>query len=475
MAKNTSIIWIGLPVFAILGGICHAQVLKGSRTGPVAQTFRWNLNPTQVQELSHNVSAGTVVAFPVPSGPSQAMIAAAQQRRGLHMALPQAATTNGRGPLLSPTPVTLLPASPAPTTGSLQTQAAIGSSISPGMAQPVHTVSSNSSSMTGRLGVVPRPMPCMKPAVADVGGFNGSTSWTYVEPGKHYVIHGCGFGNQPGEVYLIGVKRAPATSLSRVSTPQYLGVHSHPGWIRLIPSPGADPKEAQIWMDTEIQVIVDPNVSGFYDDFPGDATVVVLPAGGKPQIQSAAGFGFWAARVEQLLPSAPVSAAAPAIRKQSNPAVNLNQSNPVVVANTQSWFTPAHLMDAKGAPLQANLLSPSAASLVLPGHTFAVVRDDNGAQFSGSQDVLDLAPSLLQLSYGFQVSRVQLFTASLSSASCNGSNFSTNGNWNTIWPNKYNYDQIDVSWQEQSCGQGGVSAYAMDVFVSGPRGINPQF
>ena len=474
MMKKTSCIWIGLVLLAFLADICQGQILKGRGNGLSGQTFRWSLTPAQVQEFSRNLSSDPALSFPVTSGPSQAMIAAAQQRHGLRMAAPQAATTSRSGPLLSPTPVTLLPASPAPTTAPLQTQSAMGSGISPGMAQPVRTVSANSGS-TAKIGTMPRPMPCMKPAVADVDGFNGSTSWTYVEPGKHYVIHGCGFGNQPGEVYLIGVSHAPTTKLSQVSTPQYLGVHSHPGWIRLIPSPGADPHQTQIWMDTEIQVIVDPNVSGFYDDFPGDATVVVLPAGGKPQIQSAAGFGFWAARVEQLLPYAPVPGAGPVYPKQSGPALNPNQSSQVVVASTQSWFAPAHLMDAKGAPVQANLLSPSKASLVLPGHTFAVVRDDNGAQFSGSQDALDLAPSLLQLNYGFQVSRVQLFTASLSPAACAlGSNFSNNGSWKTTTPNKYQPDQITVSWQEQSCGQGGVSAYALDVFVSGPRGIAPQ-
>lgn len=462
MSSKTKWLWIGFAALALVAGICQSQILKAPQAG-TGQAFRWGLNPAEVQDLSHNVNASPVLSFPVASGPSPAMIAAAAQKRpGLRMASPQAATTNASGPLLSPTPVTLLPASPVPNQVPMQTQSAMGSGISPGMAQPARAVSTSPSSMTSRIGVMPRPLPCTKPAVADVDGANGSTSFTYLEPGKHYVIHGCGFGNQPGEVYLTGVSR-PKTS-PVMSSPQYLGVHSHPGWIRLIPSPGADPHQSQIWMDTEIQVIVDPNVGGFYDDFPGDATVLVIPAGGKAQIQSAPGFGFWAARVEQLLPSAPVPGPG---------SFNTKQPSRVIGANTQSWFTPAHLSDTKGNPVQANLLSPSAASLVLPGHTFAVVREDNGTQFAGNQDALDFAPSLLQLSYGFQVSRVQLFTASLTSASCNGSSLSTNGNWNTIWPNKYNSDQINVSWQEQSCGQGGVSAYAMDVFVSGPRGIAP--
>lgn len=472
-----------LTLMSILPATASAQVLK---TVPPSlhssQTFRWTLTPNQVQELSRNVSSGTVFSFPVPSGPSQAMIAAAQQRHGLRMAPPQAATTSGRGTLLSPTPVTLLPASPAPAMGSLQTQAAMSSGISPGMTQPTRTTtpsnagSPTSSSMTGKLGVIPRSLPCTKPVVADVDGFNGSTTWTYVEPGKHYVIDGCGFGSQPGEVYLVGVKHAPISRLSQVSTPQYLGVQHHPGWIQLIPAPpNPNPQHKQIWTDTQIQVIVDPNASGFYDDFPGDATVIVLPAGGKPQIQSSPGFGFWAARVEQPqpLPSIPLPAAGPVNPKQPSPPMVANPQ--FVVANTQTWFTPAHVLDVKGAPVQPNLLSPSAASVVLPGHTFAVVREDNGAQFVGTHDTLYLAPSLLRLTQGFQVSRLILFSASLPPTSCNVSDVSPNGNWSTTWPDKYDTDLILVSWQEQICGQGGFSIYALDVYVSGPRGIPAQY
>lgn len=471
-----------LALSVILLRASSAQMLKATPPNRhVGQTFHWNLTPSQVQELSRNVNSGAVLSFPVPSGPSQAMITAAQQRHGLRMPPPQGGTTNGGGPLLSPTRVTLLPAAPAPATTPLQRQSAMGSGITPGMAQlarttaPSNSGSSNSGSMTGKIGVMPHPTPCTKPAVADVNGFNGSTDWTYVEPGKHYVIHGCGFGNQPGEVYLVGVKHAPVSRLSQASTPQYLGVHSHPGWIRLIPSPGADPRQTQIWMDTEIQVIVDPNVSGFYDNFPGDATVIVIPAGGKPQIQSSPGFGFWAARVEQQqpLPSIPMPTAGTVNPKQPSPPMVANTQ--FVVANTQTWFTPAHVLDAKGAPVQPNLLSPSAASVVLPGHTFAVVREDNGAQFVGTHDTLYLAPSLLRLAQGFEVSRVKLFSASLPPTSCNVSNVSPNGNWSTTWPDKYDSALIFVSWQEQICGQGGFSIYALDVYVSGPRGIPAQY
>jgi hypothetical protein len=299
----------------------------------------------------------------------------------------------------------------------------------------------------------------MQPGINDVNGVTGTTTAIiFLEPGKNYVIHGCGFGNQQGQAYLTGVKYQNRLS-SRFSPVRYPGMH--PDWIRLLPAVGADPHQSKAWTDTEIQVVVDPNTSGFYDDY-WDATVLVVPAGGKQQLQSVGGFGFWAARAEQTLPSLPLPA--------TSGSLNPKQPSPITTS-TYTWFTPAHASDLAGHVVQANLLSPSAASLVLPGHTLAVVRDDAGASFPGSQDKLDLAPSLLNLTNGFQVSQIQMFTASLSPGLCpTGSNFSTSGSWNTA-PSMQ--DHFTVSWQEQSCGNNGISAYALDVMVTGPKGVRP--
>jgi hypothetical protein len=299
----------------------------------------------------------------------------------------------------------------------------------------------------------------MRPGISDVNGVTGTTTAIiFLEPGKNYVIHGCGFGNQQGEAYLTGVKYQNTPS-SRSSTVHYLGIHRD--WIRLMPALGADPHQSQPWTDTEIQVVVDPNTSGFYDDY-WDATVLAIPTGGKQQLQSVGGFGFWATRAEQTLSSLPLPpTASPLNTKQPNP----------IATSTYSWFTPAHTSDLEGHAVQANLLSPSAASLVLPGHTFAVVRDDNAASFPARQDTLDLAPSLLNLTNGFQVSQIQMFTASLSPGLCPiSSNFSSNGSWSAA-PTGSN--QFTISWQEQSCGNNGISAYALDVMVTGPKGVSP--
>jgi hypothetical protein len=116
-------------------------------------------------------------------------------------------------------------------------------------------------------------------------------------------------------------------------------------------------------------------------------------------------------------------------------------------------------------------VSPSAASLVLPGHTLAVVREDNAAAFPAGKDIFNLPNDILPKAFAFQVSGIQLFSANLPPGACpNKSNFSTSGNWSAA-PTGSN--QYVVSWQEQGCGNNGVSAYAVDVMVTGPKGVSP--
>jgi len=451
---------IAVMLLAALAIPGFSQVLKGSRTqqdAREASSFRWSLNPELIRRLAANITPGPRISLPIQERPTAALIAAAKRQRGSPAASP---TVGSTGQLLSPTTTTLLPASSPSVPGPEHTESATGVSRSPiGVSQPTQVRPGVSGSTAAKLGVAPRPLPCMQSGISDVNGVTGATTAIiFLEPGKKYVIHGCGFGNQQGQAYLTGVKYQNPLS-SRSSPVHYSGIH--PDWIGLLPAVGADPHQNQPWTDTEIQVVVDPNTSGFYDDY-WDATVLVIPAGGKQQLQSVGGFGFWAARADQTLSSLPLPAT----------SGSLNSKQPSTIANfTLSWFTPAAASDLEGHAVQANLLSPSAASLVLPGHTFAVVRDDNAAGFPGRQDALDLAPSLLNLTNGFQVSHIQLFTASLSPGLCPaGSNFSTNGSWNTA-PGVQ--DQFTVSWQEQSCGNNGISAYALDVTVNGPRGVSP--
>jgi hypothetical protein len=448
-----------------------AQVLKGPNTiedTPERSNFRWRLNPDMVQRLTRNVSPRPRISMPAVQGPNPAKIAstgrrlaASQYRGGI---APAPVRSNGQ--LLAVTPTTLLAASSPSVAGPENAQSATGTggmAPNPGVvARPSQARPGVSGSMVASATVSPHSMPCIHSGISDVNGVTGTTNAIiFLEPGKHYVIHGCGFGNQPGEAYLTGVTRQNTPS-ARYSSPQILGRQLHPSWIPLLPSLGADPHQNQAWTDTEIQVVVDPNASGFYDNY-WSASVVVIPSGTKQQLQSAGGFGFWAARVEQTLASVPVPAA--------SGVVNTKQPSLITIATSSSWYTLANVGDTQGNAVKANLLSPSAASLVLPGHTFAVVRDDNAGSFQGKQDTFDLATSALNLTDGFQVSQIQMYTASLSPGMCAlGSSFSTNGSWNAAPGGQ---ELFTISWQEQSCGTNGISAYAIDVSVVGPRGVSP--
>lgn len=450
------LIGLTIPIFS--------QVLKGSTQGELQRTptFRWSLGTDLIGRLTRSATAGPRLSIPISKGPTSAMAAAA--RRSQPTPTAQTASTGTQGMLLSPTRTTLLSGSSPNLSGPGQTESAMVSGASPAGAQqqPVQARPVAAGSAARTAGIA-HSLVCMHPGISDVNGVTGTTSAIiFLEPGKNYVIHGCGFGTQPGEAYLTGVKYQSSPS-ARYSTLRVLGRQAHPDWIRLIPTVGADPHQKLAWTDTEIQVLVDPNASGFYDAY-WDATVLVIPSG-KPQLQSVPGFGFWAARAPQTLPSLAVPAS-------SSGGVKSKQTSPVTAA-LSSWFIPGHVIDGAGHPVQPNLLSPSAASLVLPGHTFAVVRDDNASSFSGSVDTVELHPSSLGLNIGFLVSNVQLFTASLSAGLCQmGSNFSTSGNWNTSIDTSQNL--VTISWQEQSCGGNGISAYAIDITVVGPRGVVPM-
>ena len=450
----------GAIAVGLLGTALSGQLLSNARKTASQESTRAqiSLSPQLTQKLSGNIVAGPKISFPVQAGPDVKEMSAARRGRRLI----DSGESSHFTPSMNPGPL-VQQSTPAlgNSSGSLgpeHVQAAGSGSgmLSPNMAQPARGPVSAGSN-PAKLGMAPRPIPCGQPAVKDVNRADGINTIIFLEPGKHYAIHGCGFGTVQGEAYLVGVTYRPASAPNGQRGMPRMALH--PDWIRLIPAPGADSQQKAIWSDTEIQIVVDPNASGFYDNY-WSADVVVLPAG-KPKIQSIDGFGFWAARAEQTLPAAPLPQPGP---------LKLNQPNSVSTAQTP-WFIPASVSDSAGHFVGADLLSPSGASLVLPGHTFAVVRDDNSASFGGKQDVVLLNPSLLNLVNGFQPSGLQLFTAALSANSCtSASNFSANGTWNTAYAGQY---KAMVSWQEQSCGGNGVSAYAVDIKVTGPRGVSP--
>ena len=270
-----------------------------------------------------------------------------------------------------------------------------------------------------------------------ISAVDHAKSGAVFSPGYSYSIQGCGFGANPGRIYLTGIPNQNISNRGLIQAPTQL----HSDWVALMPT---------AWSDSSIEAVVDPSASGFYDS--ANCTVQIVTS--DQRTLWSPGFHFFATRAPQTLasvPSALYGAGNPAKRQMLKSGID---------------FFPTHVNDAAGNLVQPHFLSPSAASLVLPGHTFAVVRDDNAAPFPPGTDTVDLVNVLHP---DFEIQSVQPFYANLTPQSCS-LKFTTNGNWNTSLTG---IDKISIAWQEQGCGNSGVSVYALDITVIGPIGVRP--
>lgn len=275
-------------------------------------------------------------------------------------------------------------------------------------------------------------------------------------PEGTFVIQGCGFGNTPGSVYLTGVHYSPPSRAGGLGA-QVLGAAAR------IPFHVA----ANGWTDKQIVASIDSTVSGFSDTFSptlsldpnnslhyfvANVAIVVVTAGGQQYERT--GYDFMAAREVQTLTAIPPS--------QFGAAAHLAAVN-----------------DSTGSPVVPQTQSPSTS--VLPGHTFAVIRNRMGttAVFPGGTDTyyFDLAKG-----FEFAPQGVQMYAGNANASDCNQANgsFSENGSWSiqTVSGNS-----LKVSWKEQACltistgtdltNYGSASVYALDIKVVGPRGVSP--
>jgi hypothetical protein len=419
--------------------------------------FHWHVDQRVVQSLTRSAQPGAKVGMGqgggITGGANAAIIAVLRTQSSA------ASSLLSRAEELNPQP--LPPKASTPQLGPGQTMSASG--------QPSMSTAPKTAILSPQSGPVrhqnpgadrtpqpaaarpPAPTQICKNGIATVDGQKSGVVFMPVSgPEGTFVIQGCGFGNQPGEVILTGLRYPPSAPNARRNGPMITDRLP----LRLAPNgfTGGQPGKGNWqlgWSDRQIIAIIDPSVSGYLDT--DNISLVIKTASG--QVYTAPGFRFFAAREQQKLTSIPTKT-----------------------------IKPGSSYDTAGHPMVANILSPSAASLVLPGHTVAVVRDDNTATFTGGADTLDLSNSLAP---GFQVMSVQQFNAALTSAGCQsippgGGHFATNGTWNVTATGAGAYM---VLWQEQSCATpgtsgpnptiGSVSAYALDVTVIGPRGVDP--
>jgi len=440
-------------LLALVATNCFSQLLKSEperKQGDAATQIHWTLSNGLVQELAHNVVAGPKISAPTSGGETSSLIGLLKKQRNAaqftgagRSAAGGGLTNNNGGMLMSPGTPTLLSGGSTVSTPT-QTQSAAGVGGAPGTTRA--NPGTSGSPATRALHSPPPSLACLHPSIHDV---DGSPSGIVFSPGYTYIIHGCGFGSAPGAVYLMGVKQQAIPPQGFNMPPPSL----HSDWVQFL-IPGAQKHQTQLtWTDTQVQATLDPNTSGFYDS--SSATLVIIPGGSTLPTIQAHNFSFLAARADQTLKSLPRT------------LVGASSPTQLKVMNSGSSLALAHVTDSSGHNVAAQTVVPSDGSLILPGHTIAVVRDDNAAPFPSNSDSFDFTPGLAP---GFELKDVQFFHADLTPANCSSSGaFSTNGNWNTSWY----VSRFHVAWQEQSCSPNSISAYALDVTVEGPRGVSP--
>jgi hypothetical protein len=432
-----------------------AQVLKGSR-GPIVNPnkFRWTIRQEFVQALGRGRQfvPGTeavirpAVAQQLNYRDSARIIAAARTIRGGALSSNSSKSISMAGgdkPMLTPGTAAGAPMMVQPAPAAPQRQDPVG-----GQHQPI------SNGNLSRIGVAATQSTTCYPGhwgISEVDGFKPPLAFGPQADWNPYRIEGCGFGNTPGQVWLTGVKYQPAASGGGGGinvAPR--AIRLHPDWVKL------DIYQNH-WSNGTIDVVVDPNASGYLAT---DNTVTLLVITANGQQYQLTGFTFVPMYVEQKLAYVPQRVLA----SLWGGGMQIKQG----AANL------AQVTDANGNKVTSYIFSPSDGSGILPGHTLAVLREDNSAAFAGGTDAFDFTGLIF-------ITQHPLYHADLSAQTCqsiypNTGKFSTSGNWLFTWtgsPVKFT-----ISWQEQSCaipslGTGSLSAYALDLYVLVPQGTMP--
>jgi hypothetical protein len=264
---------------------------------------------------------------------------------------------------------------------------------------------------------------CLSPAIAAVNGRAAGPVFTPQLGDNHYRIEGCGFGATPGEVRL-----EPDIHASRS--------------MRLLPieleldGPGA-------WSDSEIDVRLDPRLSGIPDFM---ATLVISPAEGLGM--ELHGCRFIAVRDEPVL-----------LKTIAAPWAKLNA--------TANALRPISQLEFLSPPGSGDEVPRDVRSM-----SALVVRSDPDP-FSSATDYYDLSG----LGPGWVVESIQL---QYYSATCPGDviRMEQTGTWDM----SVDAHSFTVSWTTSSCSsfvppvfRFGMSSsqYAVKVWVIGPLGTEP--
>jgi hypothetical protein len=330
--------------------------------------------------------------------------------------------------------------------GPMQTMSATGgtprvpsvAASAPSAVAAVNSSSTNSNSLISKVGLAPSESialvctqdPTMR--VITVSGGPGPAIFTQDSNYNFYTITGCSFGEMGtnSKIYIY-----------------------YQGTFR-------EDFKIQQWSDNWIKFSLDPNLKGVDDQ--NNLTLVVQREDGTEAAKN--GYQFYAARDKVLLPKVP------------RQYFSLDQFRPDN-AITNTW-TPTYTSASSGS------VAPNMAGLTAEVH-WDLSTGQNGAVLGGD-DLYDFS----KLHSTFALDSASLQWSDLSCTDPNYNQYLTSKtNWDIDWNGN---SGIKVTWQGEqcnntpgSCGGGGglfstdcfenppVSNYGVDVWVVGPRGLDP--
>lgn len=264
-------------------------------------------------------------------------------------------------------------------------------------------------------------LSCPSPVITSVNGRASGAVFTPQLGHNHYRIEGCGFGNTRGEVRLVADPSDAAVAI---------------GPINLLP------EGLTAWSDREIDVRLDPRLSGIPDSTA--ALVVQLADGGQVQLS---GCRFIAVRAEPVaLKILPAS---------------------WVVFTTAGGNRPLPQLEFVSPPIGGEEIPRRAENM-----SALVIRSDSKA-FEGGSDTYDL--SALNPGWLVESIRIQKYAAS-----CPGdvTRTSDSGEWSTT----FHESGFTLRWASTTCSsfipprfQFGMSwsEYAIKLWLTGPVGTEP--
>jgi hypothetical protein len=267
------------------------------------------------------------------------------------------------------------------------------------------------------------PLPCSTPTITSVNGRAVGAIFTPRVPDNHFRIEGCGFGVKPGDVRL----EAEGQFIHLATSPQNVG-------LRL---------ENEAWSDDQIDVQLDPRISGIPDS--SVVLVIQLADGRRAELP---GCRFIALRGE------------PTMLKRIG----------------TSWVKLSATTTSFGSIRQLEYVSPASYGEGIPSKAVSasavVVRSDADA-FAAGSDVFDF--SMLNAGWVVESVAIQNYVAT-----CPGdvTHAAQSGDWGT----SFSAHGFTVAWASNTCVSFippmfrfsmSSSQYAVRVWVTGPIGTEP--